>query len=56
MMSGYNTGGQPVKVSFFFSLSFKVWLIYFSPESLGAHQEIDHYARLRLYLPHSQVR
>jgi len=61
MISGYNTGGQPVKVlypSFFLSLFFfcRYSNNFFSPESHGAHPEIHHYVRLRFYLPHSQVR
>ena len=56
MISGYNAGGQPVKVLIIFNLSLCRYDNNFLPETLGARQEIDQYARLRLYISLAQVR
>ena len=59
MISGYNTGGQPVKVPKFHPNADIIFLknFFFSPtETLGDRQKIDHYVWFRLYISHPQVR
>jgi hypothetical protein len=48
MISGYNTGGQPVKVPNFLFYPFADIISTFPPETHGDHQEIDQYERFRL--------
>ena len=59
MISGYNTGGQPVKVPNFFFILFADFFFFIkknlSLETRGGRPEIYHYAGFLRGQPHAKV-